>query len=138
VIFESVTVQDALIHTIPSGANLSPNFHTTTDCINSLKKKLATYAEHDFRENSSIKDYRSRANQTRRDSFRVATSINLSDFFYWMRIKANYRDVDYLDFAYDINPDDAYMCIMRYAAAQESYAFALETLIGQLKVARGM
>lgn len=138
VVFESVTVQDALVHTIPSGANLSPNFHTTTDCVNSLKKKLATYAEHDFREKSGIKDYRSRANQIRRNSFRVATSINLSDFFYWMRIKANYKDVDYLDFAYNISPDDAYTYIMRYAAAQESYAFSLEALIEQLKIARGM
>ena len=138
VILQSATVRDALAHTIPSGTNLSPNFHITTDCIDSLKKKLAIYAEHDFREKNGIKDYRSQASRLKRDSFRATNNINLSDFFYWMRIKANYKDVDYLDFASDISPDDAYMYIMRYAAAQESYAFALETLIKELRVARGM
>jgi hypothetical protein len=55
-----------------------------------------------------------------------------------MRIKANYKDIDYLDFADEISPADAYMYIMRYAAAQENYAYALENFIHTIKVARGM
>jgi hypothetical protein len=55
-----------------------------------------------------------------------------------MRIKANYKDVDYLDFANDIAPDDAYMYVMRYASAQEGYAYALKNFIDHLKALRGM
>lgn len=43
-----------------------------------------------------------------------------------MRIKANYKDVDYLDFDNNIAAEDAFVYIREYAAAQDMYAFALQ------------
>lgn len=132
------TVGAALSHKISSGTNLSPTFYQTPECTASLRKKLAQYAEHDFKEKNQIKNYLSKVNKVKRDKFYSDSTVNLVDFFYWMRIKANYKDIDYLDFANDISPEDAYMYIMRYATAQESYAYALITFINQLKSFRGM
>lgn len=132
------TVGNSLAHTITSGSNLSPTFYETGECTKSLRKKIAQYAEHDFKEKEHIRDYRSNASRAKRDTFYATQSVNLTDFFYWMRIKANYKDIDYLDFANEISPDDAYMYIMRYASAQENYAYALKNFIGSLKASRGM
>ena len=55
-----------------------------------------------------------------------------------MRIKVNYKDVDYLDFDNDITAEDAFVYIKEYAAAQDIYAFALEQAIEVLKQSRGM
>jgi hypothetical protein len=132
------TIGDALNHTIISGSNLSPTFFETEECTKSLRKKIAQYAEHDFKEKERIKNYLSRSNRDKRDIFYANKSVNITDFFYWMRIKANYKDTDYLDFANDIYPSDAYMYVMRYATAQESYAYALKDFINKLKATRSM
>lgn len=132
------TIGSALTHTIISGSNLSSTFFQTDECTRSLRKKLAQYAEHDFKEKEGIKDYRLRINRNKRNDFYANKYINLTDFFYWMRIKANYKDIDYLDFANDISPSNAYMYVMRYASAQESYAYAIKNFMNTLKAARGM
>lgn len=138
ILSQKESIGSALAHTIVSGSNLSPLFYQSDECIGSLRKKIAQYAELNFKEKERIKDYRSRANKDKRDQFYATSFVNLTDFFYWMRIKANYKDVDYLDFANDIAPDDAYMYVMRYASAQENYAYALMNFIDQLRVLRGM
>ncbi len=132
------SIGSALSHTIASGSNLSPTFYQTDECTRSLRKKIAQYAELDFKDKERIANYRSQTNREKRDLFYANQSINLTDFFYWMRIKANYKDIDYLDFANDIPAEDAYMYIMRYASAQENYAYALKNFIEELKRSRRM
>lgn len=131
-------VGDAIAHTIISGSNLSPTFYQTDDCTKSLRKKIAQYAEHDFKEKERIKDYRSKGNRDKRNQFYTSHYVNMTDFFYWMRIKANYKDIDYLDFTNEISANDAYTYVMRYASAQESYAYALKIFINSLKSSRMM
>jgi len=135
---QNMTLLDTRNHTISSGANLSSSFYSTDECIKSTRKKIGEYVESHFKEQNKIESYRSNANKALRDAFYASTEVNITDFFYWMRIKANYKDVDYLDFDNDITADDAFVYIREYAAAQDMYAFALEQIITELKLARRM
>jgi hypothetical protein len=134
---QAVTMTSAKTHTISSGANLSPTYFQTDDCILSIRKKVADYVEHNWKTVNQI-NYRLASHRSRRYAFFDLTEVNLTDYFYWMRIKANYRDVDFLDFEQDVTEQDAYNYILQYAVAHESYANALETFINELLLARGM
>lgn len=135
---KNVLLKDARLHSLTSGANLSDLFYSTPDCLKSVRKKLSEYMELHFKEQNRISNYRTSVNRALRDTFFDRTQVNLTDFFYWMRIKANYKDVDYLDFDNDISPNDAFVYIREYAAAQDIYAFALEKAITHLKSSRRM
>lgn len=135
---QNISILDTHSHTISSGANLSSSFYSTEACIKSTRKKIGEYVELHFKEQNKIESYRSNANRALRDAFYASTDVNITDFFYWMRIKANYKDVDYLDFDNDITADDAFVYIREYAAAQDMYAFALEQIITKLKLSRRM
>ncbi|MES2630395.1 MAG: hypothetical protein V4611_00340 [Patescibacteria group bacterium] len=135
---QNVLIKDARAHVVTSGANLSDSFYSTGDCVKSVRKKIGEYMELHFKEQHRITSYRTNASKALRDNFYNTSEVNLSDFFYWMRIKANYKDIDYLDFDNDITANDAFVYIREYAAAQDIYAFALEQAIEVLKVSRGM
>ena len=135
---QNVLIRDARSHVVASGANLSDSFYTTDNCVKSVRKKISEYMELHFKEQNRIESYRTNASKALRDNFYDTTEVNLSDFFYWMRIKANYKDVDYLDFDNDVTADDAFVYIREYAAAQDIYAFALEQAIDVLKISRRM
>jgi hypothetical protein len=132
------TINTIRVHHIKAGANLSPTYYSTEDCIHSVRKKVADYMEHDWKESKGIKSYSTTSNRSSRDNFYVTNTINLTDYFYWMRIKANYKDVDFLDFSRTSSSDEAYTYMKQYAVAHESYANALETLIAELKSMRHM
>jgi hypothetical protein len=125
-------------HIIPSGSNLSPMYYANPDCIRSVRKKVSEYVEYHWKTGKGIKKYSTNTNRLSRDNFRSTNTVNLTDYFYWMRIKVNYRDVDFLDFSKAITSDDAYNYIRQFAAAHESYAHAIEGLITDLKKSRGI
>lgn len=125
-------------HTIASGANLSPTYYTSPDCIHSVRKKISEYKEYDWKETRGIKQYRTPANRSSRDNFYITNTLNLTDFFYWLRIKVNYKDLDFLDFPDAGTSDDAFLYVKNYIDAYRAYSTALENLIAYLKTSRGM
>lgn len=125
-------------HKITSGANLSPTYHTSPDCINSVRKKISEYQEHDWKEGRGIKRYSTAASRASRDNFYATNTLNLTDFFYWMRIKVNYKNLDFLDFPILTATFNAYEYTTHYFQAYNNYASALESLIATLKTMRGM
>lgn len=125
-------------HKITSGANLSPTYYSSPDCIHSVRKKISEYKEHDWKENRGIKRYSSPANRSSRDNFYTTNTLNLTDFFYWLRIKVNYKDLDFLDFPDAGTPDEAFLYVQNYVNAYKAYSTALENLITRLKASRGM
>lgn len=132
------TIRMIRAHKIASGANLSPGYYATEDCVNSVRKKISEYKEHDWKEERRIKSYNTRANRTSRDNYYATNTLNLTDFFYWMRIKVNYRDLDFLDFPTAGTSDDAYNYVKYYIDAYEAYSTAIEALIADLRSMRGM
>ena len=131
---ELYTARDALAFKASSGNNVQKDYYKTDDCIGSVVKKVTSYKEKDWKERSRIDNFRTKANKDKRNGF-LDKEIVLQDFFYWMRIKANYKDIDFLDFD-NINPTDAAHYIRSYISATDSYAKALTTAILQMKKSR--
>lgn len=121
-----------------NGANISPSYYIDAGCKNSLRKKLTEYIELDWKQSNHIKDYRSRVAKTRKTAELHPKKFLLIDYFYWMRIKANYRDTDFLDFDNGLSELDAYNYLDSYIKAAGHYAQALESAIAALKVSRSM
>jgi hypothetical protein len=93
--------------------------------------------EHDWKESKGIKVYTTLKARASRDNYYATNTLNLTDFFYWMRIKANYKDLDFLDYS-TLSSDSAHIYATYYFQAYNSYASALEALISSLKTSRGM
>lgn len=127
-----------LAHKLVSGANIRSGYYADPECISSVERKISEYKELSWKDSRGFKNFKSRLAQQERKDFRSTQSIQLLDFFYWMRIKANYRDVDFLDFDIDISPEDALEYVKHYVWATERYASALSGAITELKVKRGM
>jgi len=121
-----------------SGSTLRADYHKSDECTNSLQKKLSDYIEIDWKLKERIKNYRTKIDREKKINELLIKEFNLIDYFYWMRIKANYRDVDFLDFDKDVNENDAYEYLMLYIETAEQYATALQTAIDTLKRTRSL
>lgn len=132
------TIRDIRAHKIAPGSNLSENFYLTHDCVLSVRKKVSDYLETDWKETKKISTYSTKASRSSRDNFYATNTLNLTDFFYWMRIKVNYKDMNYLDFPDAGTDDDALSYVKHYFKAYASYAEALKVLILDLRALRSM
>lgn len=121
-----------------SGSTIRANYHATTDCAGSLRKKLAEYIEIDWKLKNKITNYRTVVARTKKNNDLLPKKFGLLDYFFWMRIKANYRDVDFLDFDKFVNEADAYEYLSHYIKSADQYANALSTSIVALKSSRGL
>jgi hypothetical protein len=121
-----------------SGANITESYHSTPDCVGSLRKKISEYIENDWKQSEKIFTYRTRAARTKKATVLCVREFCLMDYFYWMRIKANYRDVDFLDFDNHVNEEDAYEYSTHYVRATFNYASAISAATEMLKTSRHM
>jgi len=62
-----------------------------------ILKKLLTYKIEDFQRKNHITNFKTKKDRAERDKFIEASDINICEFFYWYRVKANYRDLEFLD-----------------------------------------
>ena len=65
--------------------------------ISSILKKIAEYKLENFKREENIENFRFKINQNKRNDFIKKEETNLYEFFYCYRIKANYRDLDFLN-----------------------------------------
>jgi len=78
------------------GANLS--FDTDPKVLYRLiMKKVADYKLKDWKRKKNIKNFCSRKNKQRKQNFLDGLRVSIFDFFYCMRIRANYKDFDFID-----------------------------------------
>lgn len=82
---------------IKPGSNIKIFGIGSTERISQILKKLVDYKLEDFRRTENVKDFRLKKNQQKKKDFLTNNSVNLWEFFYWYRIKANYRDLEFLD-----------------------------------------
>jgi hypothetical protein len=115
------------------GTSIGHRYHETDDCVQSLRKKVAKYIEDDWKLKQHISDYKTKASRTKRDNELYTKDFVLIDYFYWMRIKSNYRDVDYLDLDDSFNEKTAYEYLLNYAWSMRLYSDHLRYHIKQLK-----
>jgi len=78
-------------------ANIRQRNFNPDERFRQILKKLTKYALDEFKRVEKIKNFRSRISKIRRSRFIANTQVNALEFFYWYRIKANYRDLEFLD-----------------------------------------
>ncbi len=91
------TCYDILKWKFKSGANIR---HTNVDDEErymQIIKKLANYSQEEFKRKKKIKNLRKIVDKKLHSNFLLTNKIGICEFFYWYRIKANYRDLEYLN-----------------------------------------
>ncbi len=63
----------------------------------SVLKKLCKYKFDDFCRYAGLRDFRDGESRRQKKKFFTDSEISLFEFFYWYRIKTNYRDLSFLD-----------------------------------------
>lgn len=106
--------------TISSGANTHASFWLRNECDESIMKKLAEYNLNNtkFSQGWNLKTKKDRL---KKDGYIVKEKIGLMDVFYLYRIKANYRDMDYVDFENEVNGSEVAEYMMLYYKAYSCY-----------------
>lgn len=110
---------------IPSGSNTSSGFWEQPQCISSLLKKLKEYKVHNQMLSQKWNLHRKK-DREEKNRFIAREKISLLDFFYWYRIKANYRDLDYIDFENGISEAEVLCYLEEFNNAFELYKDLLE------------
>lgn len=82
---------------IRKGYNLKIFNVDLNESILQVLKKLVLYKIEDFQRKEMIKNFRSKRAREKRKAFLENNSVNICEFFYWYRIKSNYRDLDFLN-----------------------------------------
>lgn len=82
---------------INPGQNTKNDYWQKNECAQSVAKKLMEYKLHDAKIGRKW-NLHTKKDQAERKQFIAKEQLMLIDFFYWYRIKANYRDLDYIDF----------------------------------------
>ncbi len=116
---------------INPGQNTKSNYWSEDRCAESVMGKLFDYKLHDRKIGRKwylrlVKDRLERA------SFIKNGQLMLIDFFYWYRIKANYRDFDYIDFENGITPAETLQYLESYFNAFKLYSAGLMRQIERL------
>ncbi|MBI5234912.1 MAG: hypothetical protein HY886_01500 [Deltaproteobacteria bacterium] len=115
---------------IDPGQNARADYWREPECVNSIVKKLTDYKllEKKLGWNLHTKKHREEQNQ-----FIAKERLMILDFFYWYRIKANYRDLDYIDFENGIAKRDVLKYTETYFKAFKHYSAQLVNQIEKLR-----
>lgn len=103
-----------------SGQNVRSDYWQDIDCINSVVKKLMDYKLKDAKLGHKW-NLRRKKDQQDRKKFIDTKLLMIPDFFYWYRIKANYRDLEYLDFENGITESAVLLYLETYNSVFENY-----------------
>lgn len=90
-------------------------------------RKLLTYKLEEFQRKEKIKNFRKKTAREARDDFLKKSDTNICEFFYWYRIKANYRDLEFLD--KDISSEQFSDFYENYFNLTTNFCKALKVLI---------
>jgi len=82
---------------VKSGANIKIIGFNLKERIIQIFRKLVFYKLEDFQREEGIKNFRSKKNRQKKKEFLENNTVNIYEFFYWYRIKANYRDLEFLN-----------------------------------------
>jgi len=82
---------------VKSGSNLKIVGVDLKERVLQVFKKLISYKIEDFQRKEKFKNFRSKKAREARKKFLEDSSVNMCEFFYWYRIKSNYRDLEFLD-----------------------------------------
>ena len=114
--------QIRFIPKISAGQNTRNDFWEKSECTGSVSRKLMEYKLHDL---GKIYDFRTKKGRDAKKVYIDNESLMMTDFFYWYRIKANYRDLDYIDFENGMNEYEVHEYMSCYFDVFEMYRVLL-------------
>src|SRR3989338_11132682 len=117
---------------INAGQNARSDYWQKPDCINSVAKKLMDYKLHDAKIGRKW-NLRTKKHREEQKLFVGAERLMIVDFFFWYRIKANYRDLDYIDFENGITESEVLEYLETYNKVFEHYRIQLIKQINPLE-----
>lgn len=115
---------------INAGQNTRSDYWQKTDCVNSVARKLMDYKLHDAKLGRKW-NLHTKKDQSDQKLFINKERLMIIDFFFWYRIKANYRDLDYIDFENGITETEVLDYLETYNKVFEYYQ---AQLIRQIKL----
>lgn len=116
---------------IDSGRNARNDYWQKQECIQSVAKILMRYKLHDAKTGRKW-NLRTKKHRAEKQQFISTEQLALIDFFYWYRIKANYRDLDYIDFENGITANEVLEYVETYYRAFDTYRAGLVKQINSL------
>lgn len=119
---------------VKSGENLKKVCVNQNKRILQILKMLARYKIEDFQRREKIKNFRTMKNKQKKKEFLERNTVNICEFFYWYRIKSNYRDLEFLD--KDIDDEQFKVFYRNYFRSTVSFYKALRNLINDLSKKR--
>jgi len=127
-------LKDLLNWKAQSGSNIIRGNVNPEQRLNQLLKKLALYKLEEYQRNQKIKNFRKKQYRIKKEQYVAKTDLNLCEFFYWYRIKANYRDLEFLGKEIKSEYYRDFYCV--YHDLTKYYYLALKNLINGLSVIR--
>lgn len=119
---------------VKSGSNLKIVGVNLKERVLQVLKKLISYKIEDFQRKEKFKNFRSKKAREKRKEFLENNSVNMCEFFYWYRIKSNYRDLEFLD--KDIDDRQFRDFYKNYFELTNSFYEALKKMINVLSKTR--
>lgn len=116
---------------ISAGQNARSDYWQKTNCVNSVLKKLMDYKLHDAKIGRKW-NLHTKKHRDDQKLFVGAERLMIADFFFWYRIKANYRDLDYIDFENSISEIEVLEYFETYNKVFEHYRIQLVRQINPL------
>lgn len=114
---------------VKSGANIKKYFDPNEGTAQVIRK-LVYYKLEDFQRDERIKNFRAKKNRQKKKEFLENSTVNIYEFFYWYRIKANYRDLEFLN--KDISSDKFSDFYRNYFELTFTFFSVLKKLINDL------
>lgn len=115
---------------IPSGNNVRTSNRNYNILERQVIKKMFMYSMEEYKRVRGIKSLRG----TNKANFLNSTTINLCEFFYWYRIKANYRDMEFVNSAVGIN--DFYTFYSDYYVLTNNFYNTMKAQINAISCSR--
>jgi len=119
---------------VKSGSNLKIVGVNLEERVLQVIKKLISYKIEDFQRKEKFKNFRPKRAREKRKEFLEKNSVNMCEFFYWYRIKSNYRDLEFLD--KDIDDRQFRDFYKNYFELTNSFYEALKKMINSLSKTR--
>ncbi len=117
-----------------AGSNIKMMNFDLKERILQILRKLVSYKLEELQRDEKIKNFRTNKAKEIKKNFLDESTVNIFEFFYWYRIKANYRDLEFLN--KDITSDKFREFYKNYFELNSSYLSAFKQLLNHLSIVR--
>jgi len=115
---------------VQPGANIKVMNFSLKERVVQILKKIIDYKLEEFKIKKGIKNFRYRKDREKREGFLNNNTVNLFEFFYCYRIKANYRDLEFLN--KDISPSQFKEFYENYWGLAKNFINAFVPILNKL------